>query len=170
MRSKADRQVDVGVNHTDSEKLRATAFRMIARRALTRRELIIRLRRKGASENQAESIVDDFVKQGYINDRAIGEDFIRRGREERLVGRMLVKYELSQKGIDRELIERIIDEGYPETSEVDVACKFALRKQKQIRDVPAEKQLRRLAGSLKRRGFSGYSIETAMREISSDIH
>ncbi len=138
---------------------------MLARRALTHRELMDRLVRKGAGGDTAQAVVDELARLGYVNDAEITEDHIRRAREDRLLGRALVKFELAYKrGVDQELIDRAMAEFYPEESEFEVARRFATRKSTHDRDLPEVKRVRRLAGALERRGFPGEIVARLVRE------
>ena len=146
---------------------------MVSRRALTRKELIFRLTRKGASAESAAQIADDFTALGYINDALVAEDFTRHGRENRLVGRILLQHEMRQKGIASELIDTTLDEAYPIGAEISAAHRFAERKLRLIRNDPPMKQIRKMADALNRRGFSGGTIEAVIRKMElqlKDLH
>jgi len=136
------------------DELRSKAFLIIARRALTRKELKERLHRKKASVNQADVIVNEFYRKGYIDEKAIVEDALRLGKESRLVGRFLLRYELTKRGIKPDKIEEALDKDYPESDELEIARQFVDRKLHSYKDLPAVKRYRRLAGALNRRGFA----------------
>jgi len=83
----------------DTKAGRLAALKLLARRALTTRELVKKLILKGIPFEEAKATAIELERQGYIDERAIIEDFIRRGRETRLVGRFMLRFELQQRGV-----------------------------------------------------------------------
>ncbi len=153
----------------NKEQLRQSALKMLTRRSLTVKELTERLRRKGAGKAVAGEIAFDFLKSGYIDEKAIVEDHIKRGREAKLVGRFLLSYELRQRGINAEMVDELLSKLYPENDELEIARQFAARKMSGMQDLPPDKRERRLAGSLQRRGFQQDTIAAIMRYESVKV-
>ena len=149
----------------DTKAGRLAALKLLARRALTTRELVKKLILKGIPFEEAKATAIELERQGYIDDRAIIEDFIRRGRETRLVGRFMLRFELQQRGVDQNLVEEQLEKLYPEKDEIAIAREFASRKLKSMSGLPVEKRLRRLGGALQRRGFSHEHIARVMLEL-----
>ena len=57
------------------------------------------------------------------------------------IGRRLAKLKLSEKGIDKELIEATIDENYSEDKEFELASKLMEKKKKKVKyKDPADKK------------------------------
>ena len=148
------------------EKVRLTALKMLTRRALTLRELIDKLRRKGIDRNLAEDTARKYLDSGYIDEESITEDHIRRGREDKFAGRFLLKHELGKRGINRDLIDRVLDRLYPECDEKKIALRFALKRIKGMSDLPSETRDRRVGSALHRRGFNAEAIAAVMHEIN----
>ena len=153
-------------NISREEKVRLIALKMLTRRALTLRELIDKLRRKGIDRNLAEDTARKCLDLGYIDEESITEDHIRRGREDKLTGRFLLRHELGKRGINHDLIERILDRLYPESDEKEIALRFALKRIKGMSDLPSEKRDRRVGSALHRRGFNAETIAAVMHEIN----
>ena len=138
---------------------------MLARRALTSHELLTRLVRKGGSSEDAIAVVDELKLNGYLNDFEVAQDHIQRGMNSRLTGRFLLRNELRERGVEPDLIERLLDEEYPERCEIEIAQRFRDRKLSSYGELPLEKIKRRLAGSLNRRGFSGETIGIIIHDL-----
>lgn len=153
-------------NISREEKVRLTALKMLTRRALTLSELIDKLRRKGIDRNLAEDTAGKCLDLGYIDEESIAEDHIRRGREDKLTGRFLLRHELGKRGINHDLIERVLDRLYPESDEKEIARRFALKRIKGMSDLPSEKRDRRVGSALYRLGFNAETIAAVMHEIS----
>ncbi len=138
---------------------------MLSRRALTKKELKERLIRKGASPEKAAEIVIEFNKRGYIDENTLIEDAIRLGKESRLIGRFMLRFELKKRGLSQEIIDTRLEDSYPQTDEYQVALKFAQRKKNSYSGVTNEKRYRRLSAALNRRGFMGDVIRKTLSDL-----
>ena len=97
-------------NSDDSQaKLLSTALNILSRSALTAKELSTRLRKRKAQTAEIENVLNYCLKSGYIDERAIAEDYVRRGKKVRLIGRFLLKCELIRKGIPESITQEIIE-------------------------------------------------------------
>lgn len=138
---------------------------MLARRDLTCRELLNRLNKKHGNVQEATAVVNDLKREGYLDDSEVARDHIQKGMRNRLAGRFLLKNELRERGVEQDILDRLLAEEYPENSEIEIARKFSQRKLRGYGDLPLEKVKRRLAGSLGRRGFSGETIGLIIRGL-----
>lgn len=149
------------------EQAQNIALRMLSRRALTVRELVERLRKKGAPGKMAEAVAIQFREKGYIDERAIAEDHIRLGMEHKLAGKFLIRYELNKRGVNQQTGEDTLAELYPDEEEIAIARRLARRKLRGMEDLPPEKKERRLAGTLQRKGFPYEIIAAIIHEIKN---
>ena len=138
---------------------------MLTRRALTVRELCERLRKKGADRETAEDVSHSLDQDGYINEKGIIEDHIQRGRNDRRMGRFLLRYELTQRGCNGNEIEAVLESMYPEEEEITAARQFTIIKLRTMPDLPQDKRIRRLGAALHRRGFNGETVAAIMDEV-----
>lgn len=145
--------------------IRSTAFNALARRGLTKKELADKLLRKKFSDDQVSSTVEELHADGYIDECAIAEDHIRLGKESRLVGRFLLRFELLKRGIDEDQVQIALDKNYPESDEAGIALKFAERKLGTYNGISAEKRYRRLSAAVGRRGFNSEIIRSVLDEL-----
>lgn len=149
----------------DPDQARDLALRLLARRSLTRHELENALRRRKVAAGLARRLTAECVKAGYLDEKAIAEDHIRRGREYRLVGRFLLKYELTRRGLPETLVETVLNRLYPESAESEVARTFAERKLRSLKELPHDRAAARLGGALDRRGFGSAIISGIIHEL-----
>jgi len=147
---------------------RAKAFAMLARRALTRHELKDRLRKKKFSHQEVETVVADIAAEGYIDEKGIVEDYIRLGKEFRLVGRFFLLQQLKHRGIEEIVIQDLLDEHYPKEDENPIALEFATKKLQTLGGVEKIKKIRRLGGALSQRGFSSGIIHQVLGQLDLD--
>lgn len=146
---------------TEHERARSFAYRLLALRRRTRRELEMRLEQKGFSKEVTRSVLGSLEKYGYINDKA----FARLWVEQKLAKRGLpgLRRELMEKGVDIEIINEILAELDPE-AEYSAALELAKKKSALDGGVCP---FPRLAGFLQRRGFS-YEVIARVCRILGD--
>jgi regulatory protein len=148
------------------DSLRSAAYRAVSYRPLTAKELRAKLqKRKDADNEMIESIIQELVKDRYIDETLIAEDVVRRGKEVNLLARRLLQRDLLHRGISQDIINDVLDEQYPETDEYLVARTLALKKLSTLKGVSANKRFNRIGGALGRKGFPSYIIAEVLRNI-----
>ena len=156
----------------DPEAVRESAERTLLRKlrakALSVSEARLILRGEGLATEQGEEIIDDCLRRGYLDDRVLAELLVRTGVERRGQGRVALARSLSQRGLDR----AVIDEALAELPDDDAerALEFARSKARSLARLDPDTALRRLLGQLARRGFGGgpamNAAKQALREAS----
>ncbi len=156
------------MNYKPSQKdsLRSAAYRAVSYRPLTAKELRIKLqKRKDADLEMIENIIQELLKDRFIDEASIAEDVVRRGKEVKLSARRLMQRDLMRRGISQDLIDEVLDEHYPESDEIEVATTLALKKLRTLSGVAADKRYNRIGGALGRKGFPSYVIADVLRNI-----
>ena len=127
--------------------------RYLSYRPRSESELKERLRQRGFNGNSIEAVLAKLKEQGLVDDMAFAQ-FWRDNRESfNPRSQWLIKLELGQKGVARDIIDQVVDIIDDENSAYRAA-------QRKARNLPlSDYQLfqRRLGGYLKRRGF-GYRV------------
>jgi len=141
------------------------AFLYLGRKMYTRHEMLQKLLKKEYSPEVCEQTVDFLVESGYINDRDYAERYTKDAINFKKQGVMKIKQDLAQKGIDREIINSVIDELDIDNSEN--LAKLIEQKTQKL-DITDKKQRNRLIGFLLRRGYKYDEIFTAIREYCDD--
>lgn len=129
------------------------ALALLKSRDRTRKELKERLMRLEFPERTAEDAVTYAEFYGYIND----EEYVRRYMEYRAVSRsaLQIRQELSQKGIDRHIIDRIWDEyEYDEMAILEQQLEKRIRQKGPV----TQENFQKYYGFFARKGFSSNSI------------
>ncbi|WP_338111658.1 regulatory protein RecX [Paenibacillus aceris] len=110
--------------------------------------------------------MDKLASQNYLND----EEFAKMWTDSRIIsqkkGRNLVRQELQQKGIRKELVKHAMDNINPE-DEIAGAMKLAQTKWKQTSGETFEKK-RKTAAFLMRRGYTGAVVTKVLSQLSSE--
>ncbi len=142
------------------------ALMLISRRPRSIKEISDYLVRKEIGEQIVTMIVEKLANKNFLND----EDFARWFVEQRLAfrpkGKRMLQLELRQKGIDNEIIEKVLGEAVTSKSEFKQALTIACKKVRpgSVFDLDLKKKL---YGFLGRRGFSWDTIEAVWRELKA---
>ena len=141
---------------------RVRAANMISARPLSRRELVKRLREKGAAESDAEAAADWLEELGALNDAEYAAMLVRHygGMG---YGETKIRDELYRRGVPRELWEDALT-GAPDPQET-IARVIAQKTKGRALD---EKGRKRLSDMLLRRGFAWRDVRAALAPISKD--
>ncbi len=153
--------------HDQEAKLRSAAYRALSYRALTAKELREKLRkRKGVQFDLIDQVVQELADSHQIDEEAIAEDVIRRGRDVKLISRRMLRRDLLKRGIDRYIIENALIEFYSEEQEHETAVRLARKKFRTMHGLSADKVNRRIGGALGRKGFPSYVIAKVLYDVN----
>lgn len=130
------------------------ALRLLARRPRSEHELRLAMRRKGLAEGEIEAVVDRLRQGGWLEDLAFAQAWVENRQTFRPRSARALRFELRQKGVDTEIIERAL-EGFDDTEAAEAAARIGARKYARL---PEEVFRQRLAGYLSRRGFAYATI------------
>lgn len=137
------------------------ALEMVSRRLMSEKELHDRLIQKGESEENADYCVSWLRENGFLSDAnyagAIARHYASKGYG---VGR--VRSELFRRGVPRELWDEAVDAMPDPDGKLDRLISAKLK------DPGDREQVRRLANSLYRRGYSWEEIRSALSRYSAE--
>lgn len=144
--------MDYGESKDFSRALEA-AYRLLAYKQRSRKELISRLQRKGFPEEIIEGVARKLETQKYLDDEAYGQTLARSLIQRKFLGRDAVRAELLKRGLDVEVVKKITEESYIELDEGDLATQALEKKWKTLKGRPLEVAKRRASDYLRRKGF-----------------
>lgn len=149
----------------DEEKQRALdrAFRSLAARAHTEKEIADKLARAGYSERAVACVMETLAKYRLIDDASYAESWVLT-RAKRGVGPYRLRQELRRKGVSSEDAQAAID-SLDEDDSLEAAASFAAKRLKN--DTPEEK--RRVLQALVRRGYSYETARAALERAGGDL-
>ncbi len=136
----------------DLEKAKKTAFRLLARRARSEKELRDKLKEKKIEGGIIDRVVSRLFELNYLDDEAFARQWVRHLAVDKLSGNRRIEAGLREKGIPRDLVERAIAEIRTEFPEVEALEKLIHRKSKGGK--PDGRARRSLAQYLMGRGFA----------------
>lgn len=145
---------------SNERRAKEKALWLISYRDHSKKELADKIRRT-CDEDSAQKAVERLEELGLVND----ESFARRYAEQLIFSKHMSKrgasYELSRKGIDKELAQEILD-----NIEVDEDEEIRAVLEKKYRNLDDEKIRRRAVSALQRLGYGWDSIRRAMDNYS----
>jgi regulatory protein len=142
---------------------RAVCLRLLDTAPRTRAELDEHLRRRGVPSEPAAQVLDRLADVGLIDDVAYAQAWVSTRQAGRGLGRRRLVDELRRKGVARETIDEAIEQ-VDTATERATARALVARRLPQLSGLSREKQLRRLAGVLARRGYP----DGLVREVVTD--
>jgi regulatory protein len=144
--------------------MRDAALRVVARRAVSRAELVRTLARRGFTGAPARDLADDFARRGFINEAAYAEALAAGVLRSRPAGAGLVRRKLAQRGLPRDVADRATREAMSGRDTAQSALDLAntLLAKPSLQRADPQARYRRIAGALARRGFDPDDIARAL--------
>jgi regulatory protein len=137
-------------------------LRKLRARSLSVQEARTVLGGQGLIRKQADDILAEMVRLGYLDDRVLAEQLVHAGQDRRGQGRQAIAQTLAKRGVPRDVADAALAE-LPD-DDMERALEFARRKAGGIGGRDAHAELRRLAGQLARRGYPSNVALSAARQ------
>lgn len=141
------------------------ALKLIAIKDRTEKELRTKLKEKNFDEIQIEETVSFLNEYGYINDNRYAEHFTNDAINLKKWGKARVRTELLRKGVDRDIIDSVIEEAFSELEQDRLLLQMESRFGNA--DFGNMKERTRIFNFYLRRGFSPEEIKGAMNSLST---
>lgn len=157
---------------TDLDRARNVAARYLGYAARSAADIRRRLERGHFDDGTIEAVIAEFRSRGWLDDAKFARDWIEDRSERKQYGRARLAGELTRRGIDRDTVDAAV-EGIDSGDEVRRAlaaampryCRAGLSAGDQA---GIEREYRRLAGFLQRRGFDWDIIKEVIRELAEN--
>jgi regulatory protein len=144
-------------------RARQICLRLLTLAPRTRAQLAEALSKRGIPAEAADAVLDRFTGVGLIDDAAFARAWVESRHYSRgLAGRAL-RAELRQRGVDDGQIRDAIDDLGPD-AEVATARRLVQQKLASTRGLAPEARIRRLAGTLARKGYPAGLAFRVIRE------
>jgi len=130
------------------------AYHILTYQSRSRKELELKLKKKGFQNNIISKTLEHLQKNNYINDLEFALQFGKSKINHFFFGKLLLEKELLQKGIETHIIQEVTDRLYRETNERKVAEQLVTKRMRIYKNLKIEVAKRRLMGLLQRKGFS----------------
>ena len=151
----------LGIALKYDKAFRAAATRL-ARRPMSRGQIERKLRDLGHEAAPIAEVLQRLEELKLIDDHAFGEMVVRDVMH-KPTGPRLLRQKLMQKGVDRQLIDGLVDEATNDDDQQAESAKELVRKKlRGMARLDAATRQRRIYGLLARRGFTGDAVRAAM--------
>jgi regulatory protein len=145
--------------------LREQAWRFLARRMHSEKELTIKLINKGYNKTNIENIIEELREKKYLNDEHFARQLISEEIELKKNGPILIKNKLLKKGIEMSLLTSLLDESYPEELQYHNCIQHAQKKLKSYLNKDESSIKNKLANFLTQKGFTWEIINRVISEM-----
>ena len=150
----------------DEQAARDTCLRLLSRRARSAGELRERLRTGGFSTDVAEGVLSNLEDAGLIDDEEFARSWVAGRKAAGGASRRRIAWELRRKGVDRDLIERVLREEMDDRTELGQAAQLARKK---LRGQRVDgKELSRLRRHLLGRGFGFDTVDRVLQAVARE--
>ncbi len=130
-------------------RARERVLRLLARRPYSSTEITRYLRRHKMSDDIIQNVIDDLTEAKLIDDDAFAAYWVEQRETFRPRSRLAMRQELSQKGIDRE----IVAEALSDMDEIDAARRVAQKQAGRWHTLPEAEWRTKLTRYLVRHGY-----------------
>ncbi|MBR1483003.1 MAG: regulatory protein RecX [Ruminococcus sp.] len=165
-----ENRVNVGMELNDEElhelivrsndrRAKEKALWLISYRNHSKKELRDKIRRT-CDADAAEHAVERMEELGLVNDRDFAESYARKLLYTKRMSKRAAAIELRRKGIDREIIDEVLDS--MEIDEQEQIRQVIARKYPNVSD---EKIRRRAVAALQRLGYGWEDIKAALQDL-----
>lgn len=141
------------------------ALKLIEIRDRTEKELRTKMSEKGYDEETIENEISFLKEYGYINDSRYTERFIADAINLKKWGKGRIRTELLRKGIDREILENMLENAFFEVD--DDRLYVMMESRFRNCDLSSMKERTRIFNYYMRRGFSPDEIKGAINRLCS---
>ena len=145
------------------------ALRLLGYRRRSEKELRARLLEREFHPEIIDSVIEHLRKLGFVNDRAFAEAFLHDALMKKPAGTRLLRQELRRKGISKEIVEGLLEEKLGTEIEFSLAREAASKRMRRStishKGGEREKQQKRLADFLVRRGFAWDTVASVLKEF-----
>lgn len=145
---------------------------LLSRKDYTKAEMKEKLASKGYEEREVEKALEKLENLGFLDDLRFAQRWIESRAQNRPISRKAMILELKRKGIEEGLIEEAMRKAEEEgnlPSDLDMARRLATSRMKRIGTGDRNIIMRRIYGTLARKGFSPDIITDILKEIDTGI-
>jgi regulatory protein len=151
------------------DQAKRAAIRLLEIRPRSERELRERLRQRGFDGSSIDAVCQRLNETGLINDQAFANYLVEQRQRNAQRGGQAIRNDLRKHGIDSDTIHQLADTHQLDANDQDGALQHARKLAPRMRTLDRTTFMRRLGGTLQRRGFGGDATRQALRIIWSEL-
>lgn len=143
-------------------------YKLLAKRMYTKKEIQNKLQSRKYSLKVIQNILSLMEEYRYLNDKSFAEEWIESRIRAKPKGKIALKRELMQKGIDESIVEQALENKLDESKLSETALELARRRLKSYSKDDALTAKRKLMNFLIRRGFDFETIRNVIEKVTKD--
>ncbi len=151
------------------DQAKRAALRLLEIRPRSERELRERLRQRGHDTSSIDAVCQRLNETGLINDQAFASYLVEQRQRNAQRGGQAIRNDLRKHGIDSDTIHQLADAHDLDANDHDGALHHARKLARRMQHLDRNTYMRRLGGTLQRRGFGTDAVRNAIRTTWSEI-
>ncbi|MCH8169632.1 MAG: regulatory protein RecX [Bacteroidetes bacterium] len=151
--------------------IKQRAYSYLGRRLHSRYELTTKLKSKGYESELINIVLNELEDKNYLNDCEFADAFARDKRKFRRFGSYRIKNELIKRRVNKEIIEQVISEVFPEGNDMEEAVYHINKKikNKTVDELDDKNLKNKLITFLIRKGFDFETAKNAIEEVKKGV-
>ncbi|MGH7246458.1 MAG: regulatory protein RecX [Candidatus Levyibacteriota bacterium] len=148
------------------DKIYAKVLRFLTIRPRSEKEVTDYLTKKKINDAESLLILDRLKKQKFLDDKAFAVWYIKSRKTFKPKGERLIRFELKQKGITKEIIDTVL-QNFQESLPTDEenAKEILFRKKKKYEGLSRNERFQKAGSMLARRGYDLDTIKQVIDEV-----
>jgi regulatory protein len=151
------------------DRAKQAAIRLLELRPRSQREIHDRLRQRGFAADTITQVVARLCEAGLIDDQAFAHYLAEQRTRQAQRGSVAIKQDLQRHGIANHTIQHVMQTQADATNDVAGAEKHAQKLIPRLQHLDRSTFVRRLSGSLQRRGYPADIVRTVVRQCWSAL-
>lgn len=140
-------------------------YRYLTIRNRSEKEIRDYLAKKKADPDIIDAIVAKLYEQKFLNDEAFARSWVRSRAMFRPRGKRMLQIELAQKGIAKDIIQKVLEEEQEDVpDELTQAKNLIAKRVERLKDHPRQELYNKVGAFLGRRGYGWEVIKKAIDE------
>ncbi len=145
------------------------AYDLLSYKQRSRKDILQRLKKKKISDMTAKNVVSLLEEQGYLNDENYANNYLGEKLKRKPMGKRLAAQKLFEKGIEKEIAQKIIADNFDEENETRLALELLKKYIKKIKNPDAAERKRKCFRYLMSRGFEYETAAKILNETAAEI-
>ena len=148
------------------EKFYNKALEFLSYRTRSEKEVREKLKLKQAEPQVIEKVISKLKEKRFINDEEFARQWIENRERFKPRSLRLIRLELRQKGIEGEILERVVrDLEFNSESELEQAKRLVEKRIDKVRGLPKQEIYQKLGRFLASKGFNWDTIKKSIDDI-----
>ncbi|MDA0991227.1 MAG: regulatory protein RecX [Verrucomicrobia bacterium] len=151
--------------NADFDAARNAALRSLKSHDRSVHEIAQKLSRKGYEAALIDRVTADLLRVGLLDDEEMARRWVGLQLERKPAGAPWLRSELFRRGVDKQLVELVLEEFADQTGSEAAAVELLRRQRGRYMSLDMDRARRRMLGALARRGFDPETASAAVAII-----